>query len=222
MTKLAFVCASTADKTIDSWISELAPATLQSKYDIKYLCSSPKDKILKKDIDLEMTVLDTYPFIVPVGAEALKYVCGLTGITKYNGTLVQDRFIPLMHPNIISVKPQSRDDIVKALSTISNIVNGTHQVVVNDKYHVYIDNEELFNEYYEKLEKAKEIVCDIETTGLSFMDNEIIGVAFSTKPHEGVFISINVILNNKDKLRNFFTKGNFSNGSLINSFYCVT
>lgn len=221
MTKLTFVCASSADKNIDSWIRELAPDALMSKYDIKYLCSSPKEKILKKDIDLEMSVLDTYQYVVPVGAEALKYVCGLTGITKYNGTVVKDKYIPLMHPNIISVKPQSRDDIVKALSTISNIVDGTHQVIVNTKLHLYIDTDDLFNTYLEsRLIPAKEVVCDIETTGLSFMDNDIIGVAFSTQPHEGVFMSIDIVLKHKDILKNLLKskKVIFHNGKFDQQF----
>jgi DNA polymerase I-like protein with 3'-5' exonuclease and polymerase domains len=221
MTKLAFVCASVADTTLDSWLKELAPTSLHSKYDIKYLCSFPKDKILKKDVDLEMTVLDTYPYIVPVGAEALKHVCGMTGITKYNGTIVKDKYIPLMHPNIISVKPQSRDDIVKALSTISQIVDGNYSVVVNDKTHLYIDNEESYNQYMSSsFIDAKEVVCDIETTGLSFMDNDIIGVAFSTKPHEGVFISIDIILKHKEEIKNLLKtkKVIFHNGKFDQQF----
>jgi DNA polymerase I-like protein with 3'-5' exonuclease and polymerase domains len=221
MTKLAFVCASVADKTLDTWLKELAPTSLQSKYDIKYLCSSPKDKILKKDVDLEMALLDSYSYVVPVGAEALKYVCGMTGITKYNGTVVKEKYIPLMHPNIISVKPQSRDEIVKALSTISEIVDGKFTVVINDKFHQYIDTDEVFNKWMDtSFNNAKEVVCDIETTGLSFMDNDIIGVAFSTKPHEGVFISKDIIVKYKsdlkEKLKN--KKVIFHNGKFDQQF----
>ena len=221
MTKLAFVCASVADKTLDSWLKELAPKTLQSKYDIKYLCSTPKEKILKKDVDLEMTVLDTYPFVVPVGAEALKYVCGMTGITKYNGTVVKEKYIPLMHPNIISVKPQSKDEIVKALSTITELVEGKFTVVINEKYHQYIDNKDQFTEYLDtRFRDAKEIVCDIETTGLSFMDNDIIGVAFSTRPHEGVFVSKDVIISFNEELKSLLKtkKVVFHNGKFDQQF----
>lgn len=221
MTKLAFVCASVADKTLDNWIRELAPKALLSKYDIKYLCSSPKEKILKKDVDLDMTVLDTYSYVVPVGAEALKHVCGMTGITKYNGTIVKDKYIPLMHPNIIAVKPQSQDDIVKALYNITNIVEGNVKVVINDKFHQYIDTEELFSNYLtHNLIPAKEVVCDIETTGLSFMDNDIIGVAFSTKPHEGVFVTKDIVVKHSETLKQLLKtkKIIFHNGKFDKQF----
>lgn len=200
MTNLTFVCASVADEDIGDWIKELAPKSL--KYDIKYLCSSSKEKILKKDIDLEMTVLDTYQYVVPVGAEALKYVCGLTGITKYNGTVVKDKYIPLMHPNIIAVKPQTKDDIVKALNTIDQIASGKYSVVKNPKNHSYIDTSEKLVEYMKVMNLASHVVCDIETSGLSFLKNQILGVAFSTKPHEGVFVSADVVVKHLAELKN--------------------
>ena len=199
MTDLTFVCASTNDKGIQNWIEELAPESL--KYDIKYLCSQPKEKILKKDIDLDLSTLDSYKYISPIGAEALKYLCGLTGITKYNGTLVNEKYIPLMNPGIINVKPQSKDDIVKALKTIDEVVSGKAVTVSNPKNHLYIETVEELDKYIEVIKKSKEVVCDIETSGLSFLKSQILGVAFSTRPHEGVYVNIDVIVQRTDQLR---------------------
>lgn len=199
MTDLTFVCASTNDKGIKDWIAELAPETL--KYDIKYLCSQPKEKILKKDIDLDLSTLEGYKYVSPIGAEALKYLCGLTGITKYNGTLVNEKYIPLMNPGIINVKPQSKDDIIKALKTIDEIVSGKAVTISNPKLHLYIETVEDLDRYIKTIKNASQVVCDIETSGLSFLKSQILGVAFSTQPHEGVYVNIDVIVQRKDVLK---------------------
>ena len=70
------------------------------EFDIKYLCSGKKEKILKKDVDLDLAELNKYKLICPIGAESLKYTAGLTGVQKYNGVFVEKRYLPIMHPNM--------------------------------------------------------------------------------------------------------------------------
>ena len=81
-----------------------------------------QEKILKKDIDLDLTELDSYKLICPIGAESLKYTAGLTGVQKYNGVFVEKRYLPIMHPNMTIFKPQLNDDIVSAFSKIKPIL----------------------------------------------------------------------------------------------------
>jgi hypothetical protein len=72
MTDICFVFPSAAErdakKTIDKYLKGV-------EYDIKFLSSGTKEKILKKDVDLDLTELDAYKVICPIGADALKYVC---------------------------------------------------------------------------------------------------------------------------------------------------
>ena len=70
-------------------LKELLENIFDAEFDIKYLCSGKKEKILKKDIDLELDELNKYKLICPIGAESLKYTAGLTGVQKYNGVFVE-------------------------------------------------------------------------------------------------------------------------------------
>ena len=120
MSELCFVFASAAEKNADKIVGKYLK---DIDYDIQYLSSGSKDKILKKDIDLEMSVLDSYKLICPVGADALKYETGIPGITKYNGVHLEKRYMPIVHPNMAIVKPQMEDEIKKAFSRIAPIMN---------------------------------------------------------------------------------------------------
>lgn len=187
--KLAYILPSKTKEKVPQMLKTFAK---ELDFDTFFLCSTDKDKILKKDIDLNFDLLQDYDIICPVGADSLKYTCGLTGITKYNGQIVDEKYFPIMDPNIISVKPQAKDDIDKAFKTLINIVSGEIPKTY-DKDHRHIDTVEEFSQYLEKMKAVDNIVCDIETTSLSSRNGLIIGVAFSTKAHEGVFVDSDVI-----------------------------
>ena len=119
MTEICFVFASKAEKTSDSIIKKYIPNSIEN-YDIHFLCSDNKEKILKKDIDMDMSILDNYKLICPIGAESLKYVTGITGITKYNGVHLEKKYLPIMNPNLIIFKPQYEDEIIKAFNRITS------------------------------------------------------------------------------------------------------
>ena len=112
MKDVCFVFPSTIEKSPKNTINKYLNGV---DYDIKYLCSSDKEKILKKDIDLDLAELADYKIVCPIGADSLKYTAGTTGIQKYNGVFLEKKYLPIMHPNIILIKPQLEDDIKKAL-----------------------------------------------------------------------------------------------------------
>lgn len=66
----------------------------------------------------------------------------------------------------------------KILNTIETIPH-TYQVV---------DSDEAFNELFKELESAEEFCFDTETTGLVAFEADIVGLAISTKAHEGYYI----------------------------------
>ena len=187
---IAFIFASASEKN---------PTKVLSKYDKKigsydtyFLCSQEKEKILKKDVDLDLTKLEKYQIVCPIGAEALKYVCGLTGLTKYNGVFIEKRYIPIIHPNLTVFKPQYEDDIYKAFSNIEKVINGTIDSSKFEKHYQIIDTQAEFNPYLEKLQKSDPIVIDIETTSLSPRKGAVLGIALSTKSHEGVYVTAEI------------------------------
>lgn len=192
MNKITLIFASEAQGKKEIFNSFLNT----EKIDLHYLCSESKPKILKKDVDLNFDILNNYKLICPVGAEALKYVCGKTGITKYNGILVENKYIPIIHPSLLEFRPQYKEDIARACNKIKELENSLDDLKSPSDYkdHRHITTEEEFEEYlYNSLIPSTEIVIDIETTSLSPKTGNIIGVAFSTKPHEGIFVDSNIV-----------------------------
>ena len=135
MADLCFVFASNAEKDAEGVIGKYFS---DADFDIKYLCSGKKEKILKKDVDLELDELNKYKLICPIGAESLKYTAGLTGVQKYNGVFVEKRYLPIMHPNMAIFKPQLNEDIEAAFSKIKPILtysDDTNLMEVPDPYY---------------------------------------------------------------------------------------
>lgn len=188
-------------------------------FDIAYLSSQPKEKILKKDIDLDFSTFDNYDVVCPVGAEALKQVCGVSGIVKYNGIIVNDKFLPIIDPNMVFIKPQYADELTKAFSKLKNIVNGI-EVISHEKYYEHFTDVDSFRPYLTKLQNASVIAIDTETSALSPRKGSIIGFVFSTQPHEGVYVDPDIIEYFTDELEEVFrtTKCVFHNAKFDMAF----
>ncbi len=201
MTEVCFVFASTAEKeakkTIDKYLKNV-------EYDVKYLSSQPKEKILKKDVDLDLAELSGYKITCPIGADALKYVAGMTGIQKYNGVFVEKKYLPIMHPNIILIKPQIEDDIKKAFNQIPKLLTGENLGVEIEKDYCFVETEQQFQNYKQQLDDAATIVADIETTSVSPFTGTILGVALSTKAHQGIYVSAEIVQKHKNWFYNLF------------------
>ncbi len=201
MTEVCFVFASTAEKeakkTIDKYLKNV-------EYDVKYLSSQPKEKILKKDVDLDLAELSGYKITCPIGADALKYVAGMTGIQKYNGVFVEKKYLPIMHPNIILIKPQIEDDIKKAFNEIPKLLTGENLGIEIEKDYCFVETEQQFQNYKQQLDDAATIVADIETTSVSPFTGTILGVALSTKAHQGIYVSAEIVQKHKNWFYNLF------------------
>jgi len=201
MSNLCFVFASTAEKEPSKLIGKYFSGVT---FDIKYLCSGKKDKILKKDIDLDMTELNNYKVICPIGAESLKYTAGLTGIQKYNGVFIEKKYLPIMHPNMTIFKPQLNDDIISAFNKIKPILSDENVGKEIKKDYKFIETQNQLDEYIPQFNHADNLVVDIETTSLRSRLGTIIGIAMSTCEHQGLFISLEVIEKNIDYFKNLF------------------
>ena len=139
---VAFVFSCPTETPAHLLINKFEPSL--KDFDVLYLSDVKKDRILKKDITLDFTKLDAFDIVVPVGAESLKHICKLTNVTKYNGLQVEGKYIPLMNPNIVLIKPQNAPLISKALKTIAQAQKGELKIVSNDKDYQYINTKEGF------------------------------------------------------------------------------
>jgi DNA polymerase I-like protein with 3'-5' exonuclease and polymerase domains len=201
MTDVCFVFASTvekdAKKTINKYLQDV-------EYDVKFLSSQPKEKILKKDVDLDLAELEGYKIVCPIGADSLKYVAGMTGIQKYNGMFLKQKYLPIMHPNIILIKPQIEEEIQKAFNQIPKLLSGAGIGVIAEKDYCFIETEEQFYKYKQQIEEANTIVADIETTSVSPHTGSILGIAISTRAHQGLYNSVEIVKKYKDWFSNIF------------------
>jgi len=201
MTDICFVFPSAAErdakKIIDKYLKNV-------EYDVKFLSSGTKEKILKKDVDLDLKELDAYKIICPIGADALKYAAGMTGIQKYNGMFVEKKYLPIMHPNICIIKPQLEDDIKRAFAQIPKILSGEDFGKIAEKDYCFIETEDQFNKYKAQIEAANPIVADIETTSVSPFTGVILGIAISTKEHQGLYISADLVQKHKQWFHDIF------------------
>ena len=201
MNDVCFVFPSTAEKDANKIIDRYLKGV---EYDVKFLNSTGKEKILKKDIDLDMSELDGYKIKVCVGAESLKYVAGMTGVQKYNGVFLEKKYLPIMHPKICIIKPQLEEDIQRAFSQIPKLLSGEDVGKQADKDYCFIETEEQFKKYEQELEDSTTLVVDIETTSVSPHTGVILGIAISTRPHQGLYVSIDIVNAHKDWFHSLF------------------
>ena len=196
---VAFVFASTSEKD-----PNIMGKYFNDKFDVHFLCSKPKDKILKKDIDLDLTVLEDYKVVCPVGAEPLKYVAGLTGITKYNGMFIEKKYVPFLHPNMTVFKPQYEDEIVKASNTLQKVLSGDIDSDKKEKDYFFVETQQQLDPLMDKFMKANPLVVDIETSSLSPRTGNVIGIALATKANEGYYIHCDLVSKNKEWFHELF------------------
>jgi len=200
MSEVCFVFASAAEKDPNKVIDKYLKGV---EYDTKFLHSGSKEKILKKDLDLDMSELDGYKILCPVGADALKYVAGMTGIQKYNGVFIEKKYLPIMHPNITIIKPQMEDEIQRAFSQIPKLLDG-EDLQSHEKDYCFIETQSQLDKYTQELDDATTLVVDIETTSVSPHTGVILGIAISTRPHQGLYVSSELVYKHKEWFYNLF------------------
>ena len=203
MSDVCFVFASATEanpnKIIDKYLKDV-------NYEVKYLHSGKKEKILKKDIDLDMDSIDGYKVLALVGAEPLKYIAGMTGIQKYNGMFIEKKYLPIMNPNIAVFKPQLEDDIIRAFNQIPKLLSGEDIGKQAEKDYCFVETETQFQLYKGQFEDAQKIVVDIETTSVSPHTGTILGIAMSTRPHQGIYVSVEIVEKHKQWFHNLFVE----------------
>tara|TARA_R110000868_G_scaffold5466_12_gene32924 strand:- start:1365 stop:3599 length:2235 start_codon:yes stop_codon:yes gene_type:complete len=197
--EVVFVFASTAEKN-----TNIMQKYFDKEYDVKFLSSKPLEKILKKDVDLDLKELDEYKVVCPVGAESLKYVAGLTGIIKYNGVHVEQKYMPFIHPSMVAFKPQYKDEILKAASNLNKVLDNKELLETHDKTYEIIQEQKIFDKYKDYYLASNILFVDTETSSLYPRKGNIIGLVLSTKPHEGYYISADLMRNNKEYLHDLF------------------
>jgi len=159
------------------------------EFDHYHMSSKPITKLLKKDVDLEVD-LSEYSFVILVGSEAAKEYAKITSVTNMAGQLVNDKFIAISNPSMLSFKPEGKPDFQRACDRIHKYIKGDIKPTVSGDYAGINSTKEAKAYLQEIIDNASGYVAwDTETTALYPRDGYVLGVSLTYKTHQGRYIS---------------------------------
>jgi len=158
------------------------------EFDHFHMSSVPITKLLKKDVDLEVDLTE-YDFVILVGSEAAKEYAKITSVTNMAGQLVNDKFIAISNPAMLSFKPEGKPDFQRAVDRIHKYIKGQLKPNIQGDFKGIDDTAEAKRFLREVLENAQGYVAwDTETTCLYPRDGYVLGVSMSYKTQHGRYI----------------------------------
>lgn len=158
------------------------------EFDHFHMSSVPITKLLKKDVDLEVDLTE-YDFVILVGSEAAKEYAKITSVTNMAGQLVNDKFIAISNPAMLSFKPEGKPDFQRAVDRIHKYVKGQLKPNIQGDFKGIDDTNEAKRFLREVLENAQGYIAwDTETTCLYPRDGYVLGVSMSYKTQHGRYI----------------------------------
>ena len=149
-------------------------------------------------LEAELEVIDP-DIIVPMGNRALRYCVGRVGLTKMRGNaqevelLGRTRIVlPTMHPRMVLKKPAYKEQILRDMDTLKELLENGFTQVSNVNYRYLETLEDVTQELTRMKREAKRLVFDLETTGKSpFMDySKIVCISLTDQSHYGVTIPL--------------------------------
>jgi len=74
----------------------------------------------------------------------------------------------------------------------------------HEKDYCFIETQSQLDKYTQELDDATTLVVDIETTSVSPHTGVILGIAISTRPHQGLYVSSELVYKHKEWFHNLF------------------
>lgn len=182
------------------------------EFDRFHLCSDrTKKKVLRRDVDITIDLSD-YEYIILVGGEALEYFTKERSITEHTGRLIQDKFIPIISPNMISFKPEARPVWNDSVQKLKGYISGdlTVEKIDESLFYGIQDTDQAYNWVCEAIDSPHSYVAvDTETTALYPRDGHILGISMCHEPDTGVYIDTDYIDDKvAEKMQELFNKKN--------------
>jgi DNA polymerase I-like protein with 3'-5' exonuclease and polymerase domains len=162
------------------------------EFDQYQLCSDPTiKKVLKRDCDINIDE-KLYDWIVLVGSEALKYFTKINSVTEYSGKKVEEKFLPVINPAMLTFKPEARKTWDESKQSIIKYISGEiEEVIIDEKIAFGIEDTRDCNDFIRAAieHDGTFIALDSETTGLYPRDGHILGISLCYDGHRGAYIS---------------------------------
>lgn len=166
------------------------------EFDRFALCSDPTiKKVLKKDVDIEFDP-DSYEWVILVGADACKYFTKNASVTDYSGKIVEEKFLPVINPAMVSFKPESAKLWEESRDSIIGYVTGSKRVVKysTDRIYGITDSDHLKKFLKAAIASPNPFIgLDSETTGLYPRNGYVLGVSLSYERDHGAYIDSDCI-----------------------------
>lgn len=166
------------------------------EFDRYSLCSDPTlKKVLKKNVDIEFNP-DDYEWIILVGADACKYYTKNASVTDYSGKIVEEKFLPVINPAMVSFKPESAKLWEESRDSIIGYITGTKRVVSysTDKIYGITDSDHLKKFLRAAIDSPNSFIgLDSETTALYPRNGYVLGVSLSYERDHGAYIDADCI-----------------------------
>lgn len=165
------------------------------EFDQYHMSSVPVQKLLKKDVDLDRTLLDPYDIVILVGAEAAKEYAKVSSVTNYAGLLIDDKWICISNPAMLIFKPEGKPDFERAVSKIKGYIEGTIRDARGYGDFKGISNSKEALEYLQAVLDSPSgvIAMDTETTALYPRDGYVLGLSISHMLKQGRYILCDIL-----------------------------
>lgn len=164
-------------------------------FDKRYLVDNKKSKVLKKDISLDIDeTINSYDKIILVGAEPCKFIGKISSVTEYQGSLVENKFIPMLNPMAVKMRPSLENMYNKSIDSINYIIANGKEAEKRALDIKGLQSEEEITDYLELLldevnsGNISKIAMDTETTGLYPRDGYVLGISITHKEAQGVYL----------------------------------
>ena len=166
------------------------------EFDRYYLCSDPSiKKVLKKNVDIDFDP-DNYEWVILVGADACKYFTKNASVTDYSGKIVEEKFLPVINPAMVSFKPESAKLWEESRDNIIGYVTGAKRVVKysTDKIYGIRDSEHLKRYLQAAIASPNPFIAlDSETGALYPRNGAVLGISMCYERDHGVYIDSDCI-----------------------------
>lgn len=163
----------------------------------------------KKPKDLHVVVAACLPYlqkeieaikpnvIVPMGSTALRAVMEskTLNITKERGivrfsTKYNCKIVPIFHPAYLMQVPQFEKVTIQDLCRAKYESRSNTEIPAPIRNHKVITTVGALKAFLEDYKSAPVLACDIETTGLNWLKDKVIGVSFSKARDEAYYIPL--------------------------------
>lgn len=173
------------------------------EFDRFCLCSdSSVKRVLKKHVDIEFNP-DEYDWVILVGADVCKYYTKNASVTDYSGKLVEEKFLPVINPAMVTFKPESLRLWEESRDSIIAYITGSKKVVKykTDKIYGITTTEELLKFIRKAIDSPNSFIAlDSETSALYPRDGHVLGVSCSYERDHGVYIDSDCITEEASEL----------------------